>query len=76
MKTKWEGSGLKERLINKKNNRVIVKIKPKYFRPSEVNLLKGNSNKAKKVLRWSPKTNLKQLIKIMVDEEIKYYHKY
>ena len=76
LKTKWEGSGLKERLINKKNNRVIVKIKPKYFRPSEVNLLKGNSNKAKKVLRWSPKTNLKQLIKIMVDEEIKYYHKY
>ncbi len=76
MKTKWVGNGLKERLINKKNNKVIVKINPKYFRPSEVKLLKGNSAKAKKILGWTPKTNLKQLIKIMVDEEIKYYDKY
>ena len=76
MKTKWVGTGIKERLINKKNNQVIVKINPKYFRPSEVNLLKGNSTKARKKLNWYPKTNLKKLIKIMVDEEIKHYDKY
>ena len=76
MKTKWVGTGIKERLINKKNNQIIVKINPKYFRPSEVNLLKGNSTKARKKLNWYPKTNLKKLIKIMVDEEIKHYDKY
>ena len=76
IKTKWVGNGLKERLINTKNNKVIVKINPEYFRPSEVNFLKGNSAKAKKILGWAPKTDLKHLIKIMVDEEIKYYDKY
>ena len=74
MKTKWVGRGLKEKLINVKNNQTIIKINPKYFRPSEVNFLKGNSKKAKKNLGWYPKTNLKKLIKIMVDEEIKYFH--
>ena len=73
IKTKWVGKGLKEKLINKKNNQIIVKINPKYFRPAEVNFLKGSSIKAKKILKWQAKTNLKQLIKIMVDEEIKHY---
>tara|TARA_Y100000590_G_scaffold449524_1_gene587794 strand:+ start:278 stop:1294 length:1017 start_codon:yes stop_codon:yes gene_type:complete len=73
IKTKWVGRGLKEKLINKKNDQIIVKINPKYFRPAEVNFLKGSSIKAKKILKWQAKTNLKQLIKIMVDEEIKHY---
>ena len=70
---KWVGSDLNEKLINKKNNKIIVKINPRFFRPTEVNFLKGNSIKAEKKLNWKPKTNLKKLIKIMIDEGIKYY---
>ncbi len=75
MNVVWSGKGLKEKLIDKKNNKVIIKINPKFFRPSEVNILTGNYGKAKKDLSWTPKVNLKQLIKIMIDEEIKYYKK-
>ncbi len=75
MNVKWVGKGLKEKLIDKKNNQTLIKINAKFFRPSEVNILTGNPIKAKKKLKWQPKTNLDQLIKIMIDEEIKYYNK-
>lgn len=74
IKTKWIGKGLNQKLINKKNNRVIIKINKKYFRPSEVNYLRGDSSKAQKELKWKPKTNLKKLVKIMIDEEIKNFN--
>ena len=51
----WRGKGLNERLINKDDNKTLIKINPKYFRPSEVNILIGNSNKAMKKLNWKPK---------------------
>ena len=43
----------------------------KYFRPTEVNFLCGNSNKAKKMLKWTPKTDINTLIKKMCDYELK-----
>ncbi len=75
MKTKWIGKGLNEKLINIENKKTIIKINPKLFRPAEVNLLRGNSLLAKKELKWSPKTSLGKLVKIMVDDELKYYKK-
>ena len=69
----WRGKGLNERLINKDDNKTLIKINPKYFRPSEVNILIGNSNKAMKKLNWKPKTDINKLIKIMIDEEIKHH---
>ena len=75
MDVKWIGKGLNEKLINNKNKKTIIKINPKFFRPSEVNLLVGDSSKAKNELGWRPKTNLKELIKIMIDDEIKHYQK-
>ena len=75
LETKWVGRGLNEKLVNLNNNKTIIKINPKLFRPAEVNILKGNSNLAKKELNWHPKTNLKMLVKIMVDQEIKFYKK-
>ena len=75
MKTKWIGKGLNEKLINIENKKTIIKINPKLFRPAEVNLLRGNSLLAKKELKWSPKTSLDKLVKIMVDDELKYYKK-
>ena len=74
MDVKWVGSGLKEKLINKENNKTIIKINPKFFRPAEVNTLTGDASKAKKKLKWEPKTNLDELIKIMIDDELKYYN--
>ena len=73
LKTKWTGKGLNEKLLNTSNGKIIVKINPKFFRPAEVNILKGDASKAKKKLKWVPKTNLDQLIKIMINEEIKFY---
>jgi GDPmannose 4,6-dehydratase len=67
----WSGSGLKKKLINKANNKVIVKINPKYFRPSEVHSLLGNPKKATKILKWKPKVSFKELIKIMMDADLK-----
>ena len=55
--------------------KTIIKINKKFFRPSEVNFLKGNSKKANRHLRWKPKTDLNDLVKIMIDEELKFYNK-
>ena len=74
LKTKWIGKGLNQKLINQDNNKVIIKINKKYFRPSEVNYLRGDSSRAQKELKWKPKTNLKKLVKIMIDEEIKNFN--
>jgi len=46
-----------------------VEIDPKYFRPTEVDLLVGNAEKAKRKLGWFPKTNFKQLVRLMVDAD-------
>ncbi len=71
IKLKWTGEGLLEKGIDLKTKKILVKINPKYFRPSEVNYLKGNYSKAKKKLNWYPKVNLAKLIKIMIREELK-----
>jgi GDPmannose 4,6-dehydratase len=67
---KWRGQGLKEIGFNKKNNKPIVKIDPGYFRPTEVDELRGDARKARKELNWKPKTNFKLLVKEMVSEDI------
>ena len=75
LKTKWIGKGINEKLVNLENNKIIIKINSSLFRPAEVNFLKGDSKRAKKKLNLRPKTNLIKLIRIMVDEELKYYQK-
>lgn len=69
----WRGNGLSEQGINKKDKKIIIKIKKNFFRPTDVKFSYGNSNKAKRILKWSPKTNFEELIKIMCDEELKKY---
>ena len=64
---------LRNVLLNKKNGKTIVRINPRFFRPSEVNFLKGDAKKAKNKLKWKPKTDLKSLINLMVKEELKYF---
>ncbi len=71
IKIKWTGKGSNEKGINRKTNKVIIEIDKKYFRPTEVDSLKGNYNKAKKILKWSPKINFKKLVKEMVESDLK-----
>lgn len=67
----WVGEGLNEKGYDKNTNQLLVEIDKKYFRPSEVDLLLGDSSLAKKELGWYPKTELGELVKIMVEEELK-----
>lgn len=67
----WKGQGLRERGIDKKTGKVLITIDPKYFRPNEVDYLCGDFAKARKILGWKPKTNFKQLVKVMLDADIK-----
>jgi len=70
LKIKWKGIGINEKGYDQHGN-CIIECKKKYFRPLEVDTLLGNSNKAKKILNWKPKYNIKLLVKEMVEYEIK-----
>jgi len=69
-KCKWKGKGLNEKLL--KDNIPIIEIDKKYFRPAEVNLLQGDTKKAKKKIRWTHKTNFKKLVKLMMKSDLEY----
>ena len=71
LKTQWVGKGLNEKLINKLNKKIIIEIDKKYFRPTEVENLKGDYLNAKKDLKWKPKTNFKDLVKMMIEADLK-----
>ena len=69
MKIKWVGKGINEKAIDHKGNH-IIECNKKYFRPSEVDTLKGDYSKARKLLKWRPKYNIKSLIKDMISYEL------
>ena len=73
-KIRWVGNGVNEKAIDIKNKKVIIECKRRYFRPVEVDYLKGNANKAKKLLKWHPKTSLDKLIDEMIRYELKFYN--
>ncbi len=66
----WEGSGLNEIGKRADTGEIVVKIDPKYFRPTEVEELLGDSSKAKNELGWEPKTSLEELISEMIQEDL------
>jgi len=68
----WKGQGMNEKGYF--NNKAIISIDKKYFRPTEVDSLLGNSSKAKKELKWKPHYNIYSLVKEMVNEEIKKFN--
>ena len=63
----WKGKGVNEK--GYWNNKCIIEIDKQYFRPTEVNSLKGDSSKAKRILGWKPNTSIKSLIKEMIKFE-------
>jgi len=62
----WEGSGLKEIGKRADNDQIVIRIDPRYFRPTEVDYLLGDASKAKKELGWQPKITLEELISEMI----------
>ena len=70
VKIKWKGKGINEIGVNKKTNKVLIKVDPGYFRPTDIDELRGDSRKARIELKWKPKTNFKSLVKEMVSKDI------
>lgn len=69
MKIHWKGKGLEEKAYNSKGE-MIIGLDKRYFRPLEVDTLLGDYSKAKKILKWKPKTTLSNLIKDMINSEL------
>ena len=62
----WKGEGVDEVGINTKTNTIIIRIDEKYFRPTEVETLLGDSSKAKNKLNWQPKISFQELVEEMM----------
>ena len=73
---KWRGKGIKEKGIDSNTSKTLIKISPRYLRSLDVNYLCGDYSKAKRELDWTPKTTFKELIKIMVNSDLKHASKY
>ncbi len=71
IKVGWRGKGLKEVGFNKKNGNILIKVDPVYFRPTDVHELRGDASKAKRELKWKPKTDFKSLVKEMMISDLK-----
>ena len=72
----WQGSGVEEKGIDKKTGKVLIEVDPKFFRPTEVELLLGDPTKAKNKLGWNPRqTSFEQLVKLMVKSDLKLVEK-
>jgi GDPmannose 4,6-dehydratase len=68
----WHGEAANEIGIDKSSGKVLVEVDPQYYRPTEVELLIGNPEKAKKLLNWNPnRTSFKHLVKLMVQADLK-----
>jgi GDPmannose 4,6-dehydratase len=66
----WSGSGIDEKAVDAQGN-VVVAVDPRYFRPTEVETLLGDPSKARRELGWVPQTPFSQLIKEMVEADLK-----
>ena len=81
IKLEWTGNGVKERGVIRhadamwkhilKRGDTVIEVDPRYFRPTEVEYLKADASKAQKKLRWKPRIAFSELVKIMVDYDMK-----
>jgi len=66
----WRGNGVEEKGVDRETGRVLVEIDPRYFRPTEVELLQGDPSKARELLGWKPKVTFKELVSMMVEADM------
>ena len=71
----WKGSGVDEVGINKASGKTVVKVNPKFFRPAEVEVLLGNPAKAESELGWQREISFSELVKRMIDNDMKLVEK-
>jgi GDPmannose 4,6-dehydratase len=69
-KLKWIGEGLEEKGVDVNTGKTIISVDPKYFRPTEVEVLIGNPNKAKEILGWERKMTIREILEEMVNDQI------
>ncbi len=62
---KWEGEAENEKGIDKQTGKILVEVDPKYYRPTEVDLLIGDATKAKQILGWEATTKFADLARLM-----------
>ena len=70
MEIVWGGIGVEEKGFDRKTGQIVIKVDPAYYRPSEVELLLGDSSKAREVLGWTPKVTFKDLAKLMAEQDL------
>ena len=68
----WTGTGEEEKGVDRRSGRTLVEIDPIYYRPSEVEILRGDASKAKRELGWGAKTDLASLVKIMIEHDMQH----
>ncbi len=71
MTIRWTGKGAEECGVDEETGRVVVRVDPRYFRPSEVQSLCGDAGKARRLLGWSPRTDFNALIAEMAEQDLK-----
>lgn len=67
----WKGKVVNEKGIDEKSGKILVEVDPRYFRPTETERLRGDYSKAKKKFGWKPKIKFKELVKIMIDADLR-----
>lgn len=67
----WRGQGKKECGYDQKTQELLVKVNPDFYRPAEVDVLRGDASKARRILHWRPKTDVKKLAQLMVAHDLK-----
>jgi len=67
---RWEGKGVDQKGIDCNNNRCLIEVDPRYFRPTEVETLLGDATKAREHLGWRPEISFKSLVEEMVREDL------
>ena len=68
----WEGEGEDEHGIDLQSGRTVVRVDPRYYRPTEVDLLCGDASRALQKLGWRPTTDIRELVRIMVQYDLRY----
>lgn len=67
----WTGAGVGEKGLDKQTGTALIEVDPKYFRPTEVDVLRGDPRKAAEKLGWKPTVNFDELIRMMVEADMK-----
>jgi GDPmannose 4,6-dehydratase len=70
MNIEWRGNGIDEVGVDTHTGRTVIKVDPRYFRPTEVETLLGDPSKAKRVLGWAPRTSFADLVKEMTAKDL------